>query len=496
MDPSKTCPQICPGNTQQTPKTGARGDAAGEEVYARPYVPGSITPYDPKKYPPGAPPVYLPQPTCTTSGDILFMGPVGPWAAGHMDWTPSAGTTGVRPIVDKYSITKYSTGEWRHNNQVILTPLCQGIDPKNKGIVQASLKKVDNAKEESNKKIKERTQELAKWKEKVENTVEAMAKEINLLDENRVKLKGASRILMLPEAISKECIELRSQRYEPDLVRDDAEQELIKELGIVGEIRKLFNDTLNKVEVQLINNRAAKNAIELDWSDKKIALEIEKRNSALNSDSTTLSYHEGINRWPENSCSMDYWEHFCAESIKNCEEVRKASENLRGDLMTAIVKGGQDLKMSCDRTNAALQETIDATKKMCDALEDRLKKTLQQIADVENYYDFLTSSLQEAKQKSKLAQTRLFAKNYDRPNVENCRDGTMFGLMNESKLVNESVDLIKDQIRDAASVRATLMQYRGRLEKEIACKRKSLNIDADRLMRVRAFIPAADEFNC
>lgn len=44
------------------------------------------------------------------------MGPIGPWATGRVDWSPLAGLTGTRPVVDRYSITRYSTNEWRKRN--------------------------------------------------------------------------------------------------------------------------------------------------------------------------------------------------------------------------------------------------------------------------------------------------------------------------------------------------------------------------------------------
>lgn len=48
------------------------------------------------------------------------MGPIGPWATGRVDWGPLSGMTGTRPVVDKYSITRYSDGEWRKHNADML----------------------------------------------------------------------------------------------------------------------------------------------------------------------------------------------------------------------------------------------------------------------------------------------------------------------------------------------------------------------------------------
>ncbi|XP_022837393.1 tektin-4-like [Spodoptera litura] len=497
-----TCPYICPNappsNFDKPVYLKGGHRKSHDNPFASPYVPGSVQPPEKKQYPPDAPPRYLPQQTDSTSGDVLGMGPIGPWAAGHLDWTPQAGMTGVRPVVDKYSITRYSTGEWRRNNLRTLTPRAtdkaKALDTSIKGDLAKAIKGMDDMQDGCNKKLKTRVKTLAHWKKQVQNTLKAISDEIETLDANRQKLKSASRILMLPEAISRECLELRTFRYEPDLVRDDAEQELIKEVSIVGEIRRVFQETLAKVEVQMANNRAAKAAIEIDWSDKISTLKIDNQNLNLTPDSNLILHHPGVARWPENATSLEYWEHYCKESIRNCEEVRQKSENLRGDLMTIIVKGSQDMKIQGDRTNLALAETVSATEQLCAKLEETLKDNLKTIADVENLIDYLKESLRNIDERDKLSNTRLLNRNYGRPNVENCRDEAQYGLMGEAKFIKETADSLKGKLREAEAVRAELMKYRGELEKDIACKRKSLNIDQDRIARVRAHLPTPEEF--
>lgn len=45
---------------------------------------------------------------------------VGPWATGRADWNPKGGLTGTRPVVDHYSITKFSPSEWCQRNSDLL----------------------------------------------------------------------------------------------------------------------------------------------------------------------------------------------------------------------------------------------------------------------------------------------------------------------------------------------------------------------------------------
>jgi len=68
----------------------------------------------------------LPSPEVTTDErqGSQKMGAIGPWATGRVDWGPLAGLTGTRPVVDQYSVTRYSEGEWRGHN----TDVLQGAD--------------------------------------------------------------------------------------------------------------------------------------------------------------------------------------------------------------------------------------------------------------------------------------------------------------------------------------------------------------------------------
>ncbi|KAJ2945031.1 hypothetical protein O0L34_g1927 [Tuta absoluta] len=495
------CPFICPSNMQKAPDKVYK-DAGSErhDVHpsARPYKPGQIQPPVPTYYPPGAPPPYLPQGTDSTSGDYLLMSPIDPWAPGHVDWSPSAGMTGVRPVVDKYSITRYSTGHWRKHNQFMInahvTKKGEKLNTECRQEMAKALKDLEDKANHSNNMLDKRIKDLAHWKKKVEKAQKDMSNELEALEVDRSRLKTASQILQIPETIAKECLELRSHRYEPDQVRDNAEQELIREVALVGEIRRVFDATLMKVNEQILEDRFAKAAIELDWGDKMTSLREDKLNRSMGHDSSHILHHPGVDRWTENSTSLEYWLHYCAENIKNCKEVMERSASLRNDLMTAIVKGGQDMKTQSDRTNMALSESIAATEALCAKLEEGLRDNLQKIADVENLLDYLRDSNRKLEQKGKLCMTRLHSRNYERPNVENCRDEAQYALMDEMKLTKETRELVKDKVRQADLIRAELMKFRGDLEKDIACKRKSLNIDRDRMQRIRAHMPSAETF--
>lgn len=95
-----------------------------------------------------------------------------------------------------------------------------------------------------------------------------------------------------------ECMDRRRSRPETELIRDGPEEELVKELALIHEIKQLLEKTLKDIEEQQGENRAIKLQMEHDWSNKKDAFEIETVNCGLRNTSTTTLFKPGATRFP------------------------------------------------------------------------------------------------------------------------------------------------------------------------------------------------------
>jgi thymidylate synthase len=94
-------------------------------------------------------------------------------------------------------------------------------------------------------------------------------------------------------------LDLRANRTGVDLVHDSAEEELLKEMALIIEIRHIYEDSLKQIEVQLKNNKSAKARVEFDWSDKVISYDTESVNIHLHKQSDTILMRPGSVRIPE-----------------------------------------------------------------------------------------------------------------------------------------------------------------------------------------------------
>lgn len=114
-----------------------------------------------------------------------------------------------------------------------------------------------------------------RWKCELERAIALAAEEISFMEEQRRRLKQAAAVLQMPESIGTtcklqnlseyktvstagECLDRRTGRLDSELVRDDVEEELIKEVALCSEIRDIFSRTLKDVEMQLLEDHTAK----------------------------------------------------------------------------------------------------------------------------------------------------------------------------------------------------------------------------------------------
>lgn len=331
-----------------------------------------------------------------------------------------------------------------------------------------------------------------RWQCELERAISAASEEISFMEEQRQRLKKASSVLQMPEAIAGECLERRTGRWDTELVRDEVEVELIKELALTAEIREIFTRTLKDIEAQLVEDKTVKARLEYDWSDKSFAHHIVTTNLALNPSSNVLMFKPGSVICPEGQSTVDYWEHFTREILQEGEATRQRSVTLRNTLDAILHKASDDLRSQADSVEKALSKRIACNEEVTIRLDKDLKRILQKLANVENTINEIKAALRRLDYPCKLAQTRLDNRSV-RPRVENCRDDAQYALMDEIKKINENEAALIAQLKQAEDSQTLLVNARGEMERELMIKRKTLEIDRDRTTRIRSFYPTSSE---
>lgn len=178
---------------------------------------------------------------------------------------------------------------------------------------------------ETTDRLKTRANVVYGWKTKLEHAIAIITEEIGLLEAARRRVKQTLSVLTVPMSIAGEFLQLRSLRLEPDLVRDDVEEQLVKvesrlinqnndysllslspvvrvvvfqELALCSEIRDLLNRTREQIEMQIAELKNAKTRMESDWSDKLHTYKIDSVCVNLSNDSPLILWKAGATRFP------------------------------------------------------------------------------------------------------------------------------------------------------------------------------------------------------
>ncbi|XP_046408868.1 tektin-4 [Ischnura elegans] len=426
------------------------------------------------------------------------MGPLGPWATGRCNWSPLADLTGTRPVVDRYTISRYDPVEWRMKNHEALNDSCRGdhrakMDEfAGRACIKEACNLTDGSQAESTGRLAARAAELGGMKIRVEHAEAGMREEMELLERQRARVVTAMGVLEIPEQIVGECLELRTGRLEDDLVRDAPEVELEKELSLIREVNLLMQRLVKQAEDQQDINKMAKQRIELDWSDKAEAHMIDSEAKALRNHSTNILKYPGACRPPQGQSTPEGWKHFSEETLSHAEKERMASAELRRLIDVLLTDASRDLRTQKDAVDVALADRINETELCRKQLEDHLQETLRKIGDMERLSADLRKCIRNHDYPLKVAQTRLHNR-LGRPNVESCRDKPQYGLIDEVKKIEDSLTALRARLQNSEDTLTELKAVRARLENQILVKRKTLSIDKGRCQIIRSHYPSTAE---
>merc|ERR1712150_284455 len=116
---------------------------------------------------------------------------------------------------------------------------------------------------ETTKRIDQRLTDIKHWTSQVDNTRRIENSLSGYLDRNR--------------ALTRKCLQLRENRKGIDLVHDEIQKELIKELEMIQAIEGLLQRTLEQVEEQIRVCRSADYYLGKELNDKFTAFNIDTR---------------------------------------------------------------------------------------------------------------------------------------------------------------------------------------------------------------------------
>ncbi|GBP91005.1 Tektin-4 [Eumeta japonica] len=386
--------------------------------------------------------------------------------------------------------------EWDYHNRDVLKGDINGVTDENTAITKNCIEKVNQTSftdfKESTEQLKHRQRHIYYWKCELEKAIREIDAEIEILEKQRQQLKNAMDIINVPEFVTYECIDLRGNRMEADMIFDEPQRQLYRECTLIQNIKKIQRDLLNEVEKQMKINTTVKEDLEMDWSEKRLAFGYETKNVNLETKSNKVKDSAGATKLSEGQSTVDSWEHSTENILRNFQNALENTKNLRSKVDAVLINAARDIRSQDVQLNRSLHERIAQTEKVRIDLENQLRLVISKIVETENIMQTLNAEMRSVAQRLKVAQTRLNTKSY-RPNTENCREGSLISLIEEVRDLSESLSLLQQRHLTTENLRAKLIEERSRLENEIMVKKKSVHLDNERCLFLRSHFESAEK---
>ncbi|XP_043946458.1 tektin-3 [Protopterus annectens] len=356
-------------------------------------------------------------------------------------------------------------------------------------LIQFKDQQTRRSQSETSKNIGERVTDIAFWRSEINHETDQMIGETNALTDVKKRLERALAETEGPLQVAQECLYNREKRMAIDLVHDDVEKQLLKEVDCIKSCQERMRRHVDRATTQLLANRAAQHELERDINDKQSAFRIDEKCHQLRNTSDGIGYYRGVERLDATVSVPESWAKFSDDNILRSQSERIASAKLRDDIENLLNITSNELWNQFNIVNMAFTNRISEVADAKNKLQTHLAKTLQEIFQTEMTIEAIKKAIRNKEAPLKVAQTRLDERTR-RPNVELCRDPAQLRLVNEVREIDETIQTLQQRLKDAEDALQMLLHTKATLEHDLGVKAHSLFIDQEKCMGMRKCFPS------
>uniref|UniRef100_UPI00398F7233 tektin-1 n=1 Tax=Pristiophorus japonicus TaxID=55135 RepID=UPI00398F7233 len=378
--------------------------------------------------------------------------------------------------------TKFLPQEWsisnksRYNNAEVQRSRSERLVLESERLVDEIENTTRKTQRDVNKKLDQRIEEVTYWEKELNTKLDELSDETELLLAQKTRLEKALDSYCAPLCIAQQALLNREKRVGIDLVHDEVERELLKEVEVIQGIMALLKRTIEQTDEQIRLNRSAKFYLEKDLKDKSRALNVDKFTANLTNNSPNIDYFPNTVRIEGNSVTPEEWQDFTNTNIVNADKQKNSSTALRSLIDGILSETTSDMLRQEEAVNRAFKFRIQETKDAKCKLEKHLSKVLDEISAQVKNIELLKKTIIDKEGPMKVAQTRLDTRT-QRPNVELVRDPAQYRLISEVKEITDNVDRLRATLAQAEAELRGLRRNQLALEEEIEIKTNTLYID-------------------
>lgn len=343
-------------------------------------------------------------------------------------------------------------------------------------------------KETVDRRLEERMGDVGYLKKELEIQRTEISLELEALSVYKTRLQDCLKSLQENALnICRKCLLLRDGRIGIDLVVDEVQLALEREVATILGGQSLLTRVLEQLSEQMRRLRAVKYMIDRDLEYKHSAIDLDRESLNLTQNSLCLSIYEGFSNLDPATISVDENKMYSTKNIQNAAREVSSARPIRIYIDTMLKQVIDDLWTAYKKCNYEFMERIKETRNAKSRLEDMHKETSEKIVAMQKNIVNLQVALAEKEGFIGLAHTRL-GKRAQRKGGELVRDSTGQALCYEVELLRQSVEQLQQSLFEANSSLRYLLQTQIQLEEDINVKMNSLKIDEVDCMTLRATV--------
>jgi hypothetical protein len=279
-------------------------------------------------------------------------------------------------------------------------------------------------------------------------------------------VQAALEAQAIPLRIIRECVEIRKQRPQRELVRDEVEYELQMLEKEHMETCALYQQTLFACNTETKR---------LDEVRGQLQYDLDRKEETIRLDSQVLGMSEGspiASVMPTKSSVLPYsWSGTSAELMSFCQDVCATAQRLTSKSANIRAARSGIEEEGKGRARAALGKRIRDTERLAGELDQHVQAVSADIAKNEAEKQALEQAVDDKQPSLELAKTRLQAR-VSRPGAERVRDQAERALeaeVNDLTRAIEELVLSRDRvIANLARLNASLVQLQADLHDKTA----------------------------
>ncbi|KAK9502781.1 hypothetical protein O3M35_011487 [Rhynocoris fuscipes] len=355
-------------------------------------------------------------------------------------------------------------------------------------IMRTTDEKTASAQRDSGRRLGERITDITFWRNELTTELEKLIGETNLLSDTRRAVEKAYIDCEAPLNIAQECLYQREHREGIDLVHDQPEQYLLKEIENLKGWQSKLDDMKNKVLEQLRQSRAAQHDLETDIRSKDSAIAIDSVCHQINNFTRGINYYGGIEKYDNSISTPESWAENSNRTTMRAQGERSRSTQLRTDAENMINTCANSIWNSWNDTNSALSRRCSETLEAKNKVQMHLHRVQQEIFNIEKNMELLRKAIMDKSNPMKVAQTRLEARAH-RKAIELCKDEAQSRLVQEVNEITDTIDTLHRKLQETEAQHQQLLMTRTNLEKDLHIKTNSLFIDREKCLGMRRSFP-------